>query len=80
LGGAMFFAAFRNFQDDKICRVSSIMGALIVLAWAVPIVPVIFVRAPRYLLIPPLVYGLASVCVLIAGRRAGVHRVRSRSF
>jgi hypothetical protein len=64
LAGGLYFVASRTPGRSMPCTLSA-LAALIVMSWAVPVLPVIFARAPIYFVIPPLVYLAASVWVLV---------------
>jgi hypothetical protein len=51
-------------------RAWAVAGALTILAYAVPFMPVLFVRAPLVFQIPPTVYALLSFFIALRAARA----------
>jgi hypothetical protein len=70
LGGGLYLAAFRAMRAGLAWRALSVFGALTVLAYAVPFVPVLFIRAPMVSGVPPIVYLLLSVFILARTARS----------
>lgn len=71
LGGGLYLAAFRAMRSGSAWRALSVFGALTILVYAVSCIPVLFLRAPMKLRIPPIVYLLLSVFILTRTARAG---------
>jgi hypothetical protein len=63
IGGGLYFAAFRAMRAGHASNGLSVAGALTVLAYVVPFIPVLFVRAPVMFRIPPTVYAVLSVYI-----------------
>ena len=70
IGGGLYFAAFRAIRTGSAWNGFAIAGALTVLAYAVPFIPVLFVRAPVIFRIPPMVYALLSVSIALRAARS----------
>jgi hypothetical protein len=70
LGGGLYVAAFRAMRAGSAWRGLSLAGALTIVAYAVPFIPVLFVRAPLIFRIPPIVYVLLSVFIAVRVARA----------
>ena len=70
VGGSLYVAAFRAMRADREWRGLAIAGAVTILAYALPFIPVLFARAPLMFRIPATVYALASV--FIVWRTAGL--------
>jgi hypothetical protein len=68
IGGGLYVAAFRARRAGAAWQGLSVAGALTVLAYAVPFIPVLFVRAPVMFQIPPVVYALLSAFVMVRAR------------
>jgi hypothetical protein len=64
LAGAFYVASYRARRAGSPWRSSSIAGALMLLAYAVPYIPVLFMRAPLMFLLPPIAYAALSVMIL----------------
>lgn len=75
VGGGLYVAAFRAMRTGGAWKGLSIAGALTVLTYALPFIPVLFVRAPVMFQIPPVVYTLVSVFIVwrvaVSGKRRG---------
>lgn len=65
IGGAFYLAAFRARRAGGAWRGLAVAGALTVLAYAVPFIPVLFARAPLLFRIPPIAYALLSGFVML---------------
>lgn len=70
LGGGLYVAAFRALRAGFAWRGLSLAGALTIVAYAVPFIPVLFVRAPVMFRIPPVVYLLLSIFIALRVARA----------
>jgi hypothetical protein len=66
VGGGLYVAAFRAMRAGSACTGLSLAGALTIVAYAVPFIPVLFVRAPVMFRIPPIVYVLLSLFIAFA--------------
>ncbi len=64
VAGGLYFASFRAMRAGSAWRHLSVAGALMILAYAVPFIPVLLVRAPMMFRIPPIVYASLSVFIL----------------
>lgn len=64
IGGAFYLAAFRARRAGAAWRGLSVAGALTVLAYALPFIPVLFIRAPAISRVPTIVYALLSVVIV----------------
>ena len=71
LGGGLYLAAWRGRRVGRSGRGFVAFGALTVIGWAVPILPVLFARAPVIFRVPPLVYLVLSAVVLARCLRGG---------
>jgi hypothetical protein len=70
LGGGLYLAAFRAMRAGSAWRALSVSGALTILVYAVPFIPVLFFRAPMMFRIPPIIYLLLSVFILVRTARS----------
>jgi hypothetical protein len=68
IGGGFYLAAFGAIRSGSAWRGSSVGGALTILAYAVPFIPVLFVRAPVMFRVPPVVYALLSILIIFMSR------------
>jgi hypothetical protein len=64
VAGALYVASFRAMRAGSEWRNLSVAGALMILVYAVPFIPVLLVRAPMIFRIPPIVYTALSVFIL----------------
>jgi len=76
LGGGLYISAFRQARKGDSWQALAIFGALIIIGFTVPILPVLFSRAPVRFRIPAIVYLLSSVYLLAAS--IGSRRTRSK--
>ncbi len=65
IGGGLYLAAFRALRAGSVWKGLTITGALTVLAYAVPFIPILFVRAP-----------VTSICT----RRVITARIQARRW
>lgn len=65
IGGGLYLAAFRAMRAGSAWKGLAITGALTVLAYAVPFIPILFVRAPVMFRIPPIVYAILSAFIAL---------------
>ena len=63
IGGGLYVAAFRAMRNGSPWKGLTVAAALTILAYAVPFLPILFVRAPVALRIPPTIYALLSVFI-----------------
>lgn len=70
LGGALYLAAFRSSRSGRAWRALSIFGTLTIIAFAVPMLPVLFLRAPVIFSLPMAVYLILSVFILVQTARS----------
>jgi len=64
LAGLLYVASYRALRTGSAWRGLSVGGAMMLLSYAVPFIPVLFMRAPLVFRIAPVVYAAASVAVL----------------
>jgi hypothetical protein len=65
LAGGLYLAASSRAMDGTATRLLAGFGALTVVGFATPMLPVLFARAPVVFRVPPLVYLAASLLVLV---------------
>ena len=65
LAGGLYLAASSRAMDGTARRLLAGFGALTVVGFATPMLPVLFARAPVVFRVPPLVYLAASLLVLV---------------
>jgi hypothetical protein len=65
VGGLLYLAAVRAAHSGVQWQSLAIFGAVTVICWTGPILPVLFTRVPIAFRIPPLVYFVASVWILL---------------
>jgi hypothetical protein len=63
-GGAFYVMAFRAMRAGSAGRDWSIAGAVTVLTYAVPFLPVLFLRAPVIFRVPQIVYAALSIWII----------------
>ena len=63
--GGLYLVASSRAMDGTATRLLAGFGALTVVGFATPVLPVLFARAPIVFRIPPLVYLAASLLVLV---------------
>src|SRR5947208_16638474 len=76
-GGALYLAAYRAVRSGGSWRALAVCGALTVISYTGPFIPVLFSRDPIAFQIPPTIYFLLSLFVLI---RAVAARARQSSM
>jgi hypothetical protein len=84
IAGGLYLASFRAMRAGSAWRNLSVAGALVILAYAVPFIPVLLVRAPMMFRIPPIVYAFLSAFILFrvarpTQRGSSVHADRHAS-
>jgi hypothetical protein len=70
LAGALYVAASRARRAGTPWRALGAFGAVTIIGYAVPILPVLFSRAPIVFRVPPIVYLLVSVFILARAVKA----------
>lgn len=70
LAGALYVAASRARRAATPWRALAVFGALTIIGYAAPILPVLFSRAPVIFRVPPIIYLLVSIYVLAAAVNA----------
>jgi uncharacterized membrane protein HdeD (DUF308 family) len=70
LGGALYMASFRAMRAGSRWRSLAVAGALTMLTYAIPFIPVLVARAPVGFQIPPVVYATLSLFILVKSRTA----------
>jgi hypothetical protein len=70
VAGVLYLAAFRAMRRGAAWQGWAVGGALTILAYAVPFIPVLFARAPLAFAMPPTVYACASVFVALRAARS----------
>jgi len=68
-GGLLYLVEGRNSGERNLSRRLAVFGALIMIGFAVPMLPVLFSRAPIIFRVPAMIYLLLSVLVLVATKR-----------
>ncbi len=63
LGGGLYLLASTGARSTSMSRALSISGALIIVGFTLPMLPVLFMRAPIHFRIPAIVYLLVSIFV-----------------
>ena len=69
LGDLLYLVAGRNSEDWELSRRLAVFGALIMIGFAIPMLPVLFSRAPIVFSVPAMIYLLLSVLVLLAAKK-----------
>ena len=71
LGGGLYMAAFRSARSGVAWRALARFGAFTIIGFTVPILPVLFSRAPVVFRIPAVVYLALSIFILagVAGSK-----------
>ena len=64
VAGGFYFASSRAMAAGAAWKSLSVAGALTILVYAVPFIPVLLVRAPVIFQIPPVVYLILSIFIL----------------
>jgi hypothetical protein len=63
IGDGLYVAAFRAMRTGSPWKGLTVAAALTILAYAVPFLPILFVRAPAAFRIPPIIYAFLSVFI-----------------
>jgi hypothetical protein len=69
LGGALYLTASCGSHAGKSSRVLAIFGSLTIIAFTLPMIPVLFTRAPVVFRIPTVLYCVLSIFVLLKANR-----------
>jgi hypothetical protein len=65
LGGGLYLAAFQALREQTTWRALAAFGAVAVISFVVPMLPVLVVRAPFVFRLPALIYLAVSLFVLV---------------
>jgi hypothetical protein len=71
IGGALYVAAFRAVRSHARWQSLGMFGAVTIIGYAVPILPVLIARAPVLFRVPATVYLVLSLWILTRARRSG---------
>jgi hypothetical protein len=71
IGGALYVAAFRAVRSHARWQSLGMFGAVTIIGYAVPILPVLIARAPVLFRVPAIVYLVLSLWILTRARRSG---------
>jgi hypothetical protein len=71
LGGGLYLAATCGTHTGKLARTLAIFGSLTIIGCILPMIPVLFMRAPVVFRIPAVLYFVLSVFVLFKANRVG---------
>jgi hypothetical protein len=70
LAGGAYLAASRARKAGSRWNVLAVFGALVIVGFAVPIIPVLFGRAPFVFRVPAIIYLAVSLFILTRALRA----------
>ena len=70
LGGGLYLAAFRKRRAGMSWRTMSAFGAFTIIGFALPILPVLFLRVPWMFRIPQIVYLALSIFIAAVSLRS----------
>ncbi|HYM24463.1 MAG TPA: hypothetical protein VEU08_14705 [Vicinamibacterales bacterium] len=70
LAGGLFLAAASAARAARPWRALAVFGALTILGFSAAFFPVLVTRAPLYLRLPHVAYGIAAAVVLVQAARA----------
>jgi hypothetical protein len=70
LGGGLYLAAFRKWRAGTSWRTLSAFGAFTIVGFALPILPVLFLRAPWMFRIPQIIYLAFSLFIAAVSLRS----------
>jgi hypothetical protein len=76
LGGGLYLAACGRWHAGNPSRALAVFGALTIIGFTVPMIPVLFSRAPIQFRIPAVIYLFLSILILTNAARP--ERIRSR--
>ena len=71
LGGGLYLAAWRGRLGSSTWRALASFGALVIVGFAAPILPVVLSRAPIIFSVPAIVYLALSLVILAGGAKGG---------
>jgi hypothetical protein len=71
LGGGLYLGATCGTHTSKSARTLAIFGSLTIIGCILPMIPVLFMRAPVVFRIPAVIYFVLSVFVLFKANRVG---------
>lgn len=74
LSGGLYVAAARALRAQWRWRALSVFGALALIGFAVPILPVLVARAPFVFRVPAIIYLAASLVILARAARSDERR------
>jgi hypothetical protein len=74
LSGSLYLVAWRARRVGSTWRALAMFGALTMIGFAVPVLPVLIVRAPLIFRIPAIGYLLASLIILTAASAQSLRR------
>jgi hypothetical protein len=69
LGGGLYLAASSGTHAGKSSRALAIFGSLTIIGFTLPMIPVLFMRAPWVFRIPAVLYFVLSIFVLLKSNR-----------
>jgi hypothetical protein len=67
--GAFYVTASRRMRAGAAWKGWAVAGAVTVLTWAAPFIPVLFLRAPVLFRVPAIVYAVLSAVILFRAAR-----------
>jgi hypothetical protein len=74
LGGLLYLAAWRARQKGAAWQTPAVFGALTIIGFAAPMLPVLVVRAPAIFSVPAILYLTASLIILGGSSRRPLAR------
>jgi len=70
LGDGLYLAAFRKWRGGTSWRTLSAFGAFTIIGFALPILPVLFLRVPWMFRIPQIIYLASSIFIAAVSLRS----------
>jgi hypothetical protein len=70
LSGTLYIAASRAMRARSEWRALAVFGALSIIGFAVPMVPVLVARAPLIFRVPDIIYLVVSLFILVRAMRS----------
>jgi hypothetical protein len=70
LSGALYIAASRAMRARSNWRALAVFGALTIISFAIPILPVLVARAPLIFRVPAIIYLVVSLFILVNAARS----------
>jgi len=70
LSGALYIAASRAMRARSNWRALAVFGALTIIGFAIPILPVLVARAPLIFRVPAIIYLVVSLFILVNAARS----------